>query len=101
MDILHNERFGANGWRKQANEYCEQCWSDLLQRNTNAHWRVLVSDRRATFKELQLQANRWTYLGSGMTHPAFLESVSRVLPAAAVQIEEMAPAFYVHAHSEA
>jgi hypothetical protein len=63
--------------------------------------RTLAPADRATFKEVQLQANRWTYLGSGMTHPAFLESVSRVLPAASVQIEEMAPAFSVHAHLEA
>jgi hypothetical protein len=63
--------------------------------------RTLGAADRATFREVQLQANRWTFLGSGMTHPNFLESVARVLPAASVQIEELAPAFSVHAHSEA
>jgi hypothetical protein len=63
--------------------------------------RTLGEAERATFREVQLQANRWTYLGSGMTHPEFLDSVARVLPAAAVQIEEMAPEFSVHAHGEA
>jgi hypothetical protein len=63
--------------------------------------RTLGPSERASFREVQLQANRWTYLGSGMTHPAFLESVARVLPAASVQIEELAPAFTVPAHLEA
>ena len=63
--------------------------------------RTLGPSERESFREVQLQANRWTYLGSGMTHPDFLESVARVLPAASVQIEELAPAFSVHAHLEA
>jgi len=36
---------------------------------------------------------RWTYLGTGMTHPNFLATVEKINPAARKQIEEMAPAF--------
>jgi hypothetical protein len=40
-----------------------------------------------------LKGMRWTYLGSGMTHPNFLAAVEEVKPEARKQIEEMAPAF--------
>ena len=56
--------------------------------------RTLAAAERATFRSVQLQANRWTYLGSGMTHPKFLEAVARVLPSARVQIEGLSPAFF-------
>jgi len=45
------------------------------------------------FRSIQTQAIRWTYLGSGMTHPKFLETVGDLNPAARGRIEEMAPAF--------
>jgi hypothetical protein len=35
--------------------------------------RILRPDERETFINVQLQANRWTYLGSGMSHPKFVE----------------------------
>jgi hypothetical protein len=40
-----------------------------------------------------LKGMRWTYLGTGMTHPNFLGTVERIKPEARRQIEEMAPAF--------
>ena len=40
-----------------------------------------------------LQASRWTFLGSGMTHPQFLASVGRLAPGARTRLEEVAPAF--------
>jgi hypothetical protein len=40
-----------------------------------------------------LKGMRWTYLGTGMTHPNFLDTVEAIKPAARKQIEEMAPAF--------
>ena len=55
--------------------------------------RKLSPSESVTFREVQLAANRWTYLGSGMTHPKFLESLGRVLPSARLRIEQMAPAF--------
>ncbi len=33
------------------------------------------ADQRAAFAEKQHQANRWTYIGSGMSHPRFLETL--------------------------
>ena len=43
--------------------------------------------------EQQHQALRWTYIGSGMTHPKFLETLGRLSPAARDRIAEVAPAF--------
>ena len=37
--------------------------------------RKLNDDDRARFMEVQHQANRWTYIGSGMSHPKFLETM--------------------------
>src|SRR5262245_57082174 len=55
--------------------------------------RVLNPAEQERFRSIQTQAIRWTYLGSGMTHPNFLETVGDLSPAARGQIEEMAPAF--------
>lgn len=44
-------------------------------------------------RAVQQQALRWTYLGSAMTHPRFLETVGEISPAARTQIEEMSAAF--------
>jgi hypothetical protein len=55
--------------------------------------RALTEEERAVFQGLQHQANRWTYLGSGMTHPNFLETVGRISPAIRSHIEQVAPAF--------
>ena len=41
----------------------------------------------------QHQAIRWTYLGSGMTHPKFVETLEAISPAARDRIAEVAPAF--------
>jgi hypothetical protein len=43
--------------------------------------------------ETQRQANRWTYLGSGMTHPTFLATLGSLSPAGRKQVEGVAPAF--------
>src|SRR5262245_40603312 len=55
--------------------------------------RVLSQKEQDQFRSIQTQALRWTFLGSGMTHPNFLETVGDLNPAARGQIEEMAPAF--------
>jgi hypothetical protein len=61
-----------------------------LQRVTG---RTLSEADQEQFRSIQRQALRWTYLGSGMTHPNFLETVGEFSPSARKQIEEMAPAF--------
>ena len=51
-----------------------------------------ASHAREAF-EVQRQANRWTYLGSGMTHPNFLATLGKISPAGRKQVEGVAPAF--------
>ena len=45
------------------------------------------------FRAIQTQAQRWTYLGSAMTHPQFLQTVGEINPEARIRIEEMSKAF--------
>ena len=64
-----------------------------MQSFQSAAGRTLNSAEQDRFRSIQTQAIRWTYLGSGMTHPKFLETVGDLNPAARGRIEEMAPAF--------
>jgi hypothetical protein len=50
-------------------------------------------DVRDALVEQQHQAIRWTYLGSGMTHPKFVETLEAISPAARDRIAEVAPVF--------
>ena len=45
------------------------------------------------FFEVQQQANRWTFLGTGMSHKNFLATVELVKPGAAAQLEQIVPMF--------
>jgi hypothetical protein len=60
---------------------------------TRATGRELNEEEKDQFLRTQLQANRWTYLGSGMTHERFLATLGGLSPAARKRIEEVAPAF--------
>jgi hypothetical protein len=64
-----------------------------MQSFERATGRVLNGAEQDRFRSIQTQAIRWTYLGSGMTHPKFLETLGDISPAARANIEEMAPAF--------
>jgi len=55
--------------------------------------RTLPPEQRERFLAQQHQANRWTYLGSGMSHPSFLATLTRISPAARAQLETVAPSF--------
>ncbi len=55
--------------------------------------RVLNEDEREEFIEVQHQANRWTYIGTGMTHPKFLYTLERLAPEQRQRIEAIAPDF--------
>jgi hypothetical protein len=55
--------------------------------------RELPEAERVEFMTVQHQANRWTYLGSGMTHPKFLATLEKLSPAQRKRIEEVAPVF--------
>lgn len=55
--------------------------------------RRLSKSEREEMKAAVAKGMRWTYLGTGMTHPNFLETVEGIKPEARKQIEAMAPAF--------
>lgn len=55
--------------------------------------RRFTADERAALIEQQHQALRWTYIGSGMTHPKFVTSLASISPAARDRIAAVAPSF--------
>lgn len=55
--------------------------------------RTLDTDARARFIEVQHQANRWTYIGSGMSHPKFLETLGRISAEGRRLIEQATPGY--------
>jgi hypothetical protein len=63
---------------------------EAFERATN---RELSESERQEFIAVQHQSNRWTYLGSGMTHPRFLATLEKLSPAQRQRIEEIAPVF--------
>jgi len=64
-----------------------------LQALQRAAGRTLNEAEQEQFRSIQLQALRWTYLGSALTHPNFLATVGEFSPGGRKQLEEMAPAF--------
>ena len=63
---------------------------EAFERATN---RMLTERERGKFVAVQTQANRWTYLGSGMTHPNFQATLQTLLPEARERVEQIAPLF--------
>jgi hypothetical protein len=55
--------------------------------------RTLWSSEREQMSQAVLKGMRWTYLGTGMTHPNFLDTVQSIKPEARAQIQQMAQAF--------
>jgi hypothetical protein len=53
----------------------------------------LLSGERSVFLEEQLRAQRWTFLGSGMTHPNFIATLKGLGGNAHARIGEAAPMF--------
>lgn len=58
-----------------------------------ASGRKLTETETEEFRRVQLRANRWTYLGTGMTHPRVLETLESLTPKARQRVESVAPAF--------
>ncbi|HMG35840.1 MAG TPA: hypothetical protein VKM94_18035 [Blastocatellia bacterium] len=77
--------FLDSGLRQQAEFNLEN-----LKRSTG---RAFTSDEETEFVTKQHQALRWTFLGSGMTHPKFQATLERLSPALRKRIEEVAPLF--------
>lgn len=55
--------------------------------------RKFTEDERKAFIDVQLQANRWTFIGSGMVHPKFLQTMDRLGADQRKRIDEAAPIF--------
>ncbi|MEX2455274.1 MAG: hypothetical protein WD470_11250, partial [Rhodospirillaceae bacterium] len=54
---------------------------------------VMTAAERERFTAVQHQAQRWTYLGSGMRHPNFLASIDALGGTARQRIDEATPVF--------
>jgi hypothetical protein len=55
--------------------------------------RTLNEKERETFIEQQHQANRWTYIGTGITHPRFLDTLKQIAPNEVDRVVEVGPTF--------
>jgi hypothetical protein len=55
--------------------------------------RNLSKSEREAMTAAVLKGMRWTYLGTGMTHPNFLTTVEQISPEGKKQIDAMAPMF--------
>lgn len=64
-----------------------------LESFERAMGRKLSGEEREEFIQIQHQANRWTYLGTGMTHPNFLGTLGALSEEQRKRIEEVAPVF--------
>jgi hypothetical protein len=58
-----------------------------------ASGRTLDDDQREVLLRVQHQANRWTYIGSGMSHRRFLSTVGELSPRMRTALEAAAPDF--------
>jgi hypothetical protein len=84
-------------------EYLElgMMFDDALKQQTTldmeafcrATGRVFSKTDQDEFMTIQHQANRWTYLGTGMTHPNVLATVESFSPPSRARISQIAPAF--------
>lgn len=63
---------------------------DSFERATG---RELTDAEKEQFRSVQLQANRWTYLGSGMTHERVLQTLESLTPKARQRIESISALF--------
>lgn len=94
---------GEAGIQKAIDEYLEigmfldngfKAQSELnLAALEKATGRPLAPETREKLVEQQHQALRWTYIGSGMTHPKFVATLAATSPAAQDRIAAVAPAF--------
>lgn len=70
----------------------QQCKFDL-ESFQEATGRRLGADEQETFLNVQHQALRWTFIGSGMTHQNFIGTLGQMSPDGRKRVAEAAPAF--------
>ena len=71
---------------------CQQVEFDVTSL-VRATGRELTQHERDAYVARQRQAIRWTFLGSGMSHPNFLETVEQIRPGARERLEAIVPSF--------
>ena len=64
-----------------------------LESFEQASGHTLSVAQREEFRRVQLRANRWTYLGTGMTHENVLNTLEELTPKARQRVESVSPAF--------
>ena len=64
-----------------------------LESFERATGRTLTEAEREEFRRVQLRANRWTYLGTGMTHEKVLNTLEWLTPKARQRVESISAAF--------
>lgn len=64
-----------------------------LQSFENAVGRTLDDDQRQTFLDVQHQALRWTFIGSGMAHEKVQDTFEMIQPGAKARLAAIAPGF--------
>jgi len=64
-----------------------------LQSFEDATGRKLTAIEEGEFRRVQLRANRWTYLGTGMTHEKVLNTLGWLSLKARQRVESVSPAF--------
>ena len=64
-----------------------------LQSFEEASRRTLTDAEKEEFRRVQLRANRWTYLGTGMTHQKVLNTLGWLSLKARQRVESVSPAF--------
>jgi hypothetical protein len=78
------ERMRAFGEYLELGMFIDQGLAGQLEMNlaafTKATGRVLSPRETAEVRQVQQRAMRWTYIGSGITHPMFLEAVENLDP---------------------
>jgi len=75
-----------DGGLKQQVEFDLDCFEQ-------AAGRTLSEAEKEEFRSVQLRANRWTYLGTGMTHEKVLATLESLTPKARQRVESISPAF--------
>jgi hypothetical protein len=60
---------------------------------TRATGRSFTTEEKEQYMAVQHQALRWTFLGTGMTHKNFLDTLGKLRPEIRARMEEIAPAF--------
>ena len=91
------ERMSAFGQYLDLGMFIDQGLAAQLDLNLDAFSRAtqrkLTDAQWTEVRDVQRRAMRWTYIGSGITHPMFLESVEGLDPSLRRKAEEVGPAF--------